>query len=223
MNLEMFLLVLSGICWSTVYIDSIRIGLKDKSYAMPFWALALNFSWELLQTVLGFKIPEIQTQLIINSCWVILDLGILYTYFKYGYKEFPVTLTKKWFYAWSVFGLLVSFVLQYYFIKQFGLVLGGCYSAFLQNLLMSILFIGMLFKRNSSTGQTMIIAVMKWIGTLAPTILFGIIGIDKIGGPNQLVLVLGVLIFIFDLIYIFLLKNKIQSGKKAHLTPDPSP
>lgn len=215
MDLTMFLLLLSGICWSIVYIDCIRIGMKDKSYAMPYWALVLNFSWELLQTVLGFKELGLQTQTIVNTCWVVLDVGILYTYFNYGYKEFPGSFSKKWFYAWSLFGLLVSFVLQYYFIKQFGLILGGCYSAFLQNLLMSILFIGMLFKRKSSTGQTMFIAVMKWIGTLAPTILFGIIGIDKIGGPNKLALVLGILIFMFDVIYIFLLKNVMQSEKKV--------
>ena len=215
MDLTNSLLLLSGICWSIVYVDCIRIGIKDKSYAMPYWALVLNFAWELLQTVLGFKELGPQLQSIVNSCWVVLDLGILYTYFNYGFKEFPGSLSKKLFYAWSVFGLLVSFVIQYYFIQQFGLILGGCYSAFLQNLLMSILFIGMLFNRKSSKGQTLLIAVMKWIGTLAPTILFGIIGIDKIGGPNQLALVLGILVFIFDVIYIFLLKNVKHSERES--------
>jgi hypothetical protein len=215
MNVETFLLLLSGICWSIVYVDSIRIGLKDKSYAIPYWALVLNFSWELLQSVFGFKVLGLQTQIIVNVCWVILDTGILYTYFKYGFKEFPGSFSKKWFYSWSILGLFVSFVLQYYFIQQFGLVPGGCYSAFLQNLIMSILFIGMLYNRKSSKGQTMLISIMKWIGTLAPTVLFGIIGIDKIGGPNQLVLVLGGLIFLFDIIYIFLLKNMKQLEKKA--------
>ena len=216
MNLETFLLLLSGICWSIVYVDCIRIGIKDKSFAMPFWALVLNFSWELLQTVLGFKELGVQTQVIVNLCWVILDIGIFYTYFKYGLNEFPVSIAKKWFYIWSVFGLFVSFVLQYYFIQQFGIIQGGSYSAFLQNLLMSILFIGMLFNRKSSRGQTMLIAIMKWIGTLAPTVLFGIIGIEKVVRPNQLVLVLGILIFVFDMIYIFLLNNAKRSEKKVH-------
>jgi len=210
MSLVTFLLLLSGICWSIVYVDSIRIGIKDKSFAIPYWALVLNFAWELLQTVLGYKELGLQTQTIVNTCWVVLDVGILYTYFKYGYKDFPAALSKKWFYIWSIFGLFVSFVLQYYFIQQFGLIQGGSYSAFIQNLVMSILFIGMLMNRRSSKGQTMIIAVMKWIGTLAPTILFGIIGIEKNVRPNQLVLVLGILIFIFDVLYIFLLRNMKQ-------------
>jgi hypothetical protein len=215
MDLKMFLLLLSGICWSIVYVDCIRIGLKDKSFAMPFWALVLNFSWELLQTVLGFKEIGIETQIIINGCWVLLDVGILYTYFKYGYKEFPGTISKKWFYGWSVFGLLISFVLQYSFIEQFGIKMGGCYTAFIQNLVMSILFLGMLFNRKNSNGQSMLIAVMKWIGTLAPTILFGVIGNDEFGGPNKLVLILGILIFIFDLVYILLLKKMKHSEEKV--------
>ena len=187
---------------------------------MPYWALVLNFSWELLQTVLGYKELGLQTQTIVNSFWVVLDIGILYTYFKYGVKEFPVSFAKKWFYVWSIFGLLVSFVLQYYFIQQFGLIQGGSYSAFIQNLVMSILFIGMLMNRKSSTGQTMIIAIMKWIGTLAPTILFGIIGIEKVVKPNQLVLVLGILIFIFDVLYIFLLRKRLSTDYMKRLSTD---
>ncbi len=33
------LIVISGICWSIVYVDSIRIGFKQKTYAMPLFAL----------------------------------------------------------------------------------------------------------------------------------------------------------------------------------------
>jgi hypothetical protein len=43
-----FLVLLSGLCWTVVYIDSVRLGFKDKTYAMPFWALALNIAWELM-------------------------------------------------------------------------------------------------------------------------------------------------------------------------------
>lgn len=36
------LIVASGICCSVVYVDSIRIGFKQKTYAMPLFALGLN-------------------------------------------------------------------------------------------------------------------------------------------------------------------------------------
>jgi hypothetical protein len=53
MNIEHFLMLLSGIAWSIVYVDAIRIGIKDRSYAMPFWALALNIAWEFSTCVIG--------------------------------------------------------------------------------------------------------------------------------------------------------------------------
>jgi hypothetical protein len=45
--MEDFLTLVSGIAWTLVYIDAIRVGFKDKSYAMPLFALALNLGWEL--------------------------------------------------------------------------------------------------------------------------------------------------------------------------------
>jgi hypothetical protein len=79
-----------------------------------------------------------------------------------------------WFYTWGIVGLAAAFIIQYSFIVEFGLLMGAVYSAFLQNLLMSILFITMSVQRGTSEGQTMLIAVSKWIGTAAPTVLMGI-------------------------------------------------
>jgi hypothetical protein len=52
-NLKLVLTVISGVCWTVVYIEGIRIGFRDKSYAIPFYALALNLAWESLHTVFG--------------------------------------------------------------------------------------------------------------------------------------------------------------------------
>ena len=75
------------------------------------------------------------------------------------------------------------------------------YSAFLQNLVMSVLFINLFAKRGNMEGQSILLAVSKWIGTLAPTILFGIVHF------NLFVLVCGIFCSVFDLIYIVLLVN----------------
>jgi len=53
-TIKIILTVISGICWTVVYIEGIRIGFRDKSYAIPFYALALNFAWEMLHTIFGF-------------------------------------------------------------------------------------------------------------------------------------------------------------------------
>ena len=205
MNTQLILSALSGICWTIVYIESIRLGFKQKTYAIPFWALALNIAWETVNSILGYAQEGVSIQIVINAVWCLLDVGILYTYFKYGQKYFPEYLSKKIFIIWSILALLTSYIIQYFFVKEFGLVKGSTYSAFLQNLAMSILFITMYIQRCGSDGQSIDIAINKFIGTLMPTILVGVIGIDAFGGPNLFILVLGILIAIFDLLYIFML------------------
>lgn len=215
MDIKTFLLLLSGIAWTIVYIDCIRIGFKHKTYAMPFWALALNISWELLHTILDYRSRGIETQIVINGVWAAFDIAVLVTFFKYGKKYFPKNLKSGWFYIWGISGIVISFMLQHIFIKEYGLIMGGGYAAFLQNLLMSALFIAMLVQRNGSEGQSLTIAISKWIGTMAPTLLFGYIGSNSMGGPNALMLGIGVIIAVLDLTYIIMLVKVKMMEKKG--------
>lgn len=202
-TLKTILTLVSGLCWTLVYIEGIRLGIKDRSYAIPFYALALNLAWELLHAYLGLR-TTIDLQTIINIVWFLFDVGILYTYFRYGKKYFPANLA-RWFVPWSVLGLFTAFWVQYAFVRQFGTFAGGAYAAFLQNLLMSVLFIGMLVRRAGIEGQSLTIAVSKWLGTLAPTITFGIIGGGSLSGSKFFIFVVGILCSVFDLIYIWML------------------
>jgi hypothetical protein len=148
-------------------------------------------------------------QVVFNAVWCLFDIGILYSYFKYGQKYFPDFLSRKIFIIWSVLVLITSYIIQYFFVVEFGLVKGGSYSAFLQNLAMSLLFIGMYVQRRGDEGQSLNIAINKFIGTLAPTILVGVVGLEAFGAPNLFILVLGSLIAFFDLVYIFILIKRI--------------
>ena len=71
--------------------------------------------------------------------------------------------------------LAASYAVQWLFLAEFGAHDASRYSAFLQNTLMSGLFVHMVVARRGLRGQTLTIAVAKWLGTLAPTILFGVI------------------------------------------------
>jgi hypothetical protein len=213
-TIKIVLTLISGICWTVVYIDGIRLGFKHRSYAIPFFALALNFSWELLYTYYGFQ-STINLQAVVNAVWLIFDVGILITYFKYGRKYFPASLpgfpsagtegNARPFLCWSVVTLIAALGVEYAFRKEFGVRVGAGYSAFLQNLLMSVLFISMLVRRGNREGQSLTIAVGKWLGTLAPTVLFGIIGDSGFPNGSFLIVVVGMLCSVFDLIYIGLL------------------
>ena len=109
------------------------------------------------------------------------------------------------FIAWSVLGLVTALAIEYAFIREFGVAVGAGYSAFLQNLLMSVLFIAMLARRGSREGQSLSIAINKWIGTLAPTILYGVLGEGGFPRGSFLILISGIFCSVFDLIYIRML------------------
>jgi hypothetical protein len=196
------LTLISGVSWTIVYLAIIYRGFKDRTYGMPFFALALNITWEFLFSFLFGG--ELSLQLVINIAWFFFDVVILYTYFRFGREEFPESVDSKWFVPWSVWILAVGFITQYFTVLEFPGLPGAMYSAFVINLVMSILFIGMLVRRDSVEGQSMGVAVFKWLGTAAPTILFYLVS-----GSN-LVLVLGILIFVFDLIYIAMLYQKFR-------------
>ena len=107
-TIKLILTLVSGICWTVVYVDGIRLGIKDRSYAIPFYALALNLSWELLHTGYGFQ-SAVSVQTVVNAVWFTFDAGILFTYFKYGRKYFPGNLPPGAFIGWSLLGLMTAF------------------------------------------------------------------------------------------------------------------
>lgn len=189
------LTVISGLAWTIVYAESIRIGFRDKTYAMPIAALALNFTWESTYAVHDL-VTSVSIQAFVNLTWALADLAIIFTYFKFGRAELPSFVTRTMFAAWGMLIFAASYVVQWLFLAEFGAHDGSRYSAFLQNALMSGLFIQMVIARRGLRGQTLTIAVAKWLGTLAPTILFGVIE------GSGFILGLGIICSVFDLVYI---------------------
>jgi hypothetical protein len=120
----------------------------------------------------------------------------VYTFFAFGRAEFPRFVTRPMFIAWGVLVFGTSYAVQWLFIAQFGADDAARYSAFLQNLLMSGLFIAMLVARRGLRGQTLTIAIAKWLGTLAPTILLGVLD------NSPFILGIGIMCSVFDLVYI---------------------
>jgi hypothetical protein len=103
------------------------------------------------------------------------------------------------FVLWAVLIFASAYAIQWLFIVEFGWGNAPKYAAFLQNLLMSGLFIAMFVARRGPRGQSVLLAVAKWIGTLAPTILFGAVA------GSAFILGLGLMCSVFDLAYIGLL------------------
>jgi hypothetical protein len=195
LDADLILTTISGSAWTIVYVSAIWIGFRQKTYAMPIAALGLNLAWESI-----YAAPDLRSatpvQGVVDIVWALADIIILYTFFKFGRSEFPRFLTRRMFVLWAAMVFGTAYALQWLFIVEFGLNDASRYSAFLQNLLMSGLFIAMFVARRGIRGQTLTIAIAKWIGTLAASILYGVIE------ASPFILGLGIMCCVFDLAYI---------------------
>jgi hypothetical protein len=207
--MQSILLILGGIFWILTYVFIISKGYKGKTYGMPLLALCANISWEF---IFSFLLPHSPPQLYINYLWFILDGIIVFQFFKYYKNEFtnlsPLTL-------YTVFGISVATAFS--MILLGGIFLGdvdGVYAAFGQNLLMSVLFVFMFFKRgNSLRGQSIFIAIFKMVGTALTSLHFFLF---EPASQNSFVLpFLFVSIFLFDLFYTVLIVKQYKKNHKS--------
>ena len=155
--------ILSGLFWTLAYVLIIKRGFQDETFGMPLLALCANISWEF---IFAFIHPHGKTQRLVNAIWFALDVVILIQFIKYGYFA---NLPEHLFYPTLLISLAISFCLILLFTHEFN-DWQGKYTAFGQNLLMSILFITMLLDRGHLAGQSIYIALFKMIGTAIPSI-----------------------------------------------------
>jgi hypothetical protein len=139
---ELLLAAITGIAWTIVYINAIQVGFRQRTFAMPLAALALNFAWELtysavdLRTAVDVPTSTNVAWAVVEIVWAFFDVAIVYTFFKFGRAEFP-SLSREAFVGGAVLAFVVSGVLQWLFIVEFGAAVGVRYSAFLQTVVMS--------------------------------------------------------------------------------------
>lgn len=212
--ISLMLLLVSGICWTVVYIACIKIGISQKTYCMPVFALALNIAWEALYAMNGTAIAldssgGIDPQTVVNCAWFLCDCIIAFTFVKYGRRWMP-SCAKNHFVIAGCLIFLTGAAAQLAFFFHLPWLEAAQYSAFAQNVVMSVLFVFMFLYRKGPEGQSLVIAIAKCIGTLAPTLQQGLV--DSL---NIYILIMGALCFLWDALYIGILaKNHFQIQDK---------
>ena len=137
-------------------------GFKDKTFGIPIAALAANLSWE---AAYGFFIDPFADHIHLASiAWFVFDLVILWQAFTYGAKDFENPFVRRHFRPLLLGSIVIAYPLVYLAFYEFNDP-DGEYTGFGVNLLMSILFIAMLLRRNSPRGQSLYIAGAKFLGT----------------------------------------------------------
>lgn len=197
--------------WLVAYILVIRIGRRDKTYAIPLVPICLNFAWEFMDS---WVLPDpVAFWEWVDRAWFLLDVAILWQLLRYGQREQIVPEIARAFYVVVPVTLLLAFFGQYTFVTTFHDTLGFI-AAFAINLIMSILFIFFYFARRDLHGLSYGAAWCKMFGTALASIqcvfLFPLIHpLAPVGysplSPYSFFTFMFLTIFVFDVTYVVLL------------------
>lgn len=80
---NLFLQVGGGL-WTLSYVLYVRESFRSRSYGMPLFAVALNFSWEV---VYALQVAESLLERSIFTIWMVIDCGMVYGIIKYAKYE----------------------------------------------------------------------------------------------------------------------------------------
>jgi len=152
------------VAWFIAYASIVHRGFADATYGVPLAALVANLSWEFAY---GFLLDPLGDHIHTSSIFgFLVDTVIAWQAWTYGRNQFPGTLLGRHFRPLFLLSLAVAFPVTYLGFLEFSDP-DGEYTGFGINLMMSILYIVMLERRGSPAGQSMYIAVGKWLGTFS--------------------------------------------------------
>lgn len=218
---------LSSLFWTLSYALIIWAGKRDRTFGMPLTALGANLAWESIFLVETLRHGVFDARLAMILPWTMLDGAIVYQCYRYGKDDFPNPLVQKYFRLGLTGILVTAATILFFFVREFRDAIGW-YAAFGQNLMMSILFVAMLLRRDSLRGQSLSIALCKFLGTFFAFLLalfwsprtlhehWDTLLPTEYHPIAPLLLVLYAGIFVFDLLYIALLWARRNA-------PQPSP
>lgn len=205
--------------WISTYLLIIRRGNRDRLPAMPMAAFALNICWEGIFSFV-FMPDDPKVTLAWGTCFF-LDVVILVQVYRYGRDDFPHPGVRAHWTPILGLALVTAFLVLMGFTAQFGDRLGW-FTGFLQNLLMSVLFVAMLVRRQSVRGQSLYIALGKLLGTFVAFLLsihwspaFGTDVVDhQLRAPTPMPAMIPWVyppIFFFDVLYVWLVYRQCRA------------
>lgn len=155
--------VLCVLFWVVAYAAIIHRGFRDKAPGMPVAALAANLSWEAVYAFLLDPMGD-HIHALSAPCFLI-DLVIAWQCLRYGPRHAGPPLLRRYFAVVFLVAVAFAFPVVYLAFHEFRDPLGE-YTGFGINFMMSFLFLAMLLNRDGAQGQSMYVAVGKWLGTL---------------------------------------------------------
>jgi len=184
--------------WAIVYIIVLRDVIKKKNADVPIMAVAGNFAWEFYWGLGIFMKTDMGSVLQwAYFIWFFLDCFIVYSTFKYGWKQDVVPSEKKDHIFVTALCILLWGAILYFFIPQYDDHIGA-YTGWIVNVNISMAFVLQKVKQ-PGFGTNRWVAVLKFLGTgLCTTVVF--INLYQ----NTTLVALCFIFAVLDIIYIYM-------------------
>lgn len=161
--LQLILFGIGALLWVVAYIVLVRNIVKKKFVEMPAGVLCANFAWETLYAF--FFTQNMGLVLDIGyKLWFFLDVFIVIGFYKYGAKQVSKSATPH-FRTLFTFALIGWFVALFFFIKQGADNPIGANSAYIINILISVLYILMFLRLEDKSVISATVTWSKALGT----------------------------------------------------------
>lgn len=196
--------------WVVVYIVIIRDLRRYEFVGMPALAGAGNIGWEFVWSFI-YRTDMGLVADYAYKAWFLIDVYIFWKILQYGHKQGWAPSIRKVFKPMTV-GAAVLFGLLIYLYRASGHqdYAIGAITAYLDNFLMSVLFLFMLSRLDDVRALAPSVAWMKMIGTGTNTVFM------FLRYPADSFLhALGVGLFVCDVIYIVWLRRKRQAQARG--------
>jgi hypothetical protein len=203
---QLTLFAVGCLMWVIAYGIIIKNAFRFKIVDMAAIAAFSNFAWETVWSW-AFRTDMGWFLVWVYRAWFFFDIIIIYQIFKYGSQQFPEGFVRRHF-GWLGGFWLIAFTLLYYFFTAQGLDTGiGATSAYLCQFLLSYLcLVNLLQQSTQAKAFSFNVAWMKAYGTGMNTV-FMFLHFPQ----NHVVHTCGVLAFICDNIYIYVLYRRKQA------------
>ncbi len=156
---------LSSFFWTATYALILARGFRDRTFGMPLAALAANLAWEVIFLGDTLAIGAYDERLAMIVPWTLLDFAIVWQCFAFGANDFRDPRVRRFFRPALVGMLGFSALLVLSLVRELHDAIGW-QVAFGQNLMMSILFVAMVLRRDDVRGQSIYIGIAKLLGSL---------------------------------------------------------
>lgn len=208
-HLELFFYLGGFLLWGVAYgLLVVRIP-RQRFVEIPFFAVCGNVTWEFLW---GFvwKVEMMgDTLQWFYRLGCVLDLCILAFLFRYGAKQISLPILRRCFHP-ILLASLAGWTTFYWTFRNQGYDLPlGSNSAYVVNVVMSVLYIGLVLRMRDTAIFSMDIGILKGLGTGMVTVFVFLAYPD-----NRFVQTLGVITALLDTTYLVVLRLR-QRGRFA--------